>query len=80
VEVERDRPRAHASNPDGLWLQGNLGLQETGGADPFAKTYEGPIDLLVCDVVMPELNGRELAECALKLRSGLDHLEVPSQG
>ena len=34
----------------------------------LCKTHEGPIDLLVCDVVMPELNGRELAEGALKLR------------
>jgi CheY-like chemotaxis protein len=37
----------------------------------LCKTHEGPIDLLLCDVVMPELNGRELAEGALKLRPGL---------
>ena len=28
----------------------------------ICRTHEGPIDLLVSDVVMPELGGRELAE------------------
>ena len=34
----------------------------------LCATHEGPIDLLVTDVLMPELGGRELAEKALKLR------------
>ena len=37
----------------------------------FCQAHEGPIDLLVSDVVMPELGGRELAEAALKLRPGM---------
>jgi len=37
----------------------------------LCETHEGPIDLLVSDVVMPELGGRELAEAAMKLRPGL---------
>jgi CheY-like chemotaxis protein len=37
----------------------------------LCEAHEGSIDLLVSDVVMPELGGREFAERALKLRPGL---------
>jgi signal transduction histidine kinase/CheY-like chemotaxis protein len=37
----------------------------------MCETNEGPIDLLLSDVVMPELSGRELAELAVKLRPGM---------
>jgi CheY-like chemotaxis protein len=37
----------------------------------FCQNHEGRIDLLVSDVVMPELGGRELAVGALKLRPGM---------
>ncbi|MGD1072035.1 MAG: response regulator [Bryobacteraceae bacterium] len=33
--------------------------------------HEGPIDLLLSDVVMPELGGRELADGALRMRPGM---------
>jgi signal transduction histidine kinase len=37
----------------------------------LCEAHEGRIDLIVTDVVMPELGGRQLAEAAQKLRPGL---------
>jgi hypothetical protein len=37
----------------------------------FCETHQGSLDLLLSDVVMPVLGGRELAESALKLRPAL---------
>jgi two-component system CheB/CheR fusion protein len=42
----------------------------------FCEAHEGPIDLLVSDVVMPGLGGREFAEGALKLRPSMKVLFV----
>ncbi len=37
----------------------------------LCQAHEGPIDLLLTDVMMPELGGRELAEVAVRLRPGM---------
>ena len=41
------------------------------GGLAHCRSHEGPIDLLVSDVVMPEPVGRELAEGVLKLEPGM---------
>ena len=43
-------------------LQARNGIE----ALDFCKTYEGKIDLLITDIVMPQIGGRELAERMLK--------------
>jgi two-component system CheB/CheR fusion protein len=56
-----------------LESSGYVVLEARDGREGLAlcQTYQGPIDLLVTDVVMPELGGRELAEGALKRRPGI---------
>jgi PAS domain S-box-containing protein len=40
----------------------------------LARNHEGPVHLLVTDVVMPEMNGRDLMEQITRLRPGLRRL------
>ncbi len=48
-----------------------LAAASAGDAIVLAERYEGPIDLLLTDVVMPQMNGRELAERLIKMRPGI---------
>ena len=52
---------------------GTWSIEAINGREGLAlcEAHQGPIDLLVTDVVMPELGGRELAEGSLKVRPGL---------
>jgi nitrogen-specific signal transduction histidine kinase/ActR/RegA family two-component response regulator len=40
----------------------------------LAQQHPGPIHLLVTDVIMPDMNGRDLADCLTALRPGLKSL------
>jgi two-component system, cell cycle sensor histidine kinase and response regulator CckA len=45
-----------------------------GEAIELARGHAGAIDLLLTDVVMPEMNGRDLAKSLVSLRPGLKRL------
>jgi two-component system cell cycle sensor histidine kinase/response regulator CckA len=51
-----------------------LAAATAGEAIRLAESHAGSIDLLLTDVVMPEMNGRELARNILKLHPGLKRL------
>ncbi|MBL9094908.1 MAG: PAS domain-containing protein [Planctomycetaceae bacterium] len=55
---------------------GYVVLEASGGtkAIQLAESHPGPIDLMVTDVVMPEMGGRELAEHLHAIRPGLSVL------
>ncbi len=60
-------------------MLGRLGYEVLTAAAPeeavrLAETHQGRIDLLITDVVMPGMNGRELAENLLALHPGLKRL------
>ncbi|MCA9689777.1 MAG: response regulator [Nannocystaceae bacterium] len=48
-----------------------LPAEDASAALAIVRTHEGDIDLLLTDLVMPHMNGRQLAEELLKLRPGL---------
>ena len=56
-----------------LGRQGYKVLETTHGSDAVgvAGKHDGPIDLLLTDVVMPQMSGPELAEQVIALRSGV---------
>jgi len=56
-----------------LESQGYLVLEAQNGNEAFeiAKNYRGPIHVLVTDVIMPQLRGRELAKLLAELRPGI---------
>jgi DNA-binding response OmpR family regulator len=61
-----------------LEAQGYVVLEAQEGADAvrIAAEYPGPIDLLLSDVLMPRMNGRELADRLLAQRKELRVLFV----
>lgn len=58
---------------DGLQSRGYHVLIAANGVEALqvAERYEGPIRLLVTDVIMPQMSGPELAKCLTKVRSNM---------
>ena len=56
-----------------LLLQGYKVLETTQSSDAVgvARNHDGPIDLLLTDVVMPQMSGQDLAEQVVALRPGI---------
>jgi CheY-like chemotaxis protein len=61
-----------------LRQRGYTVLEASTGAEAVAllERYDGPLDLLVSDIVMPEVSGLELAERLPSLRTGVRVLFV----
>ena len=51
-----------------------LGAKLPGEAIRIAETHPGPIHLLITDVVMPEMDGRELAKNLLSIHPGIKRI------
>jgi two-component system cell cycle sensor histidine kinase/response regulator CckA len=61
---------------DGLQSRGYRVLVASNGADALqvAERHNGPIPLLITDVIMPQMSGPELAKCLTKVRRNTDVL------
>ena len=61
---------------DGLQSKGYRVLVASNGADALqiAERHNGPIPLLITDVIMPQMSGPELAKCLTKVRRNTDVL------
>jgi two-component system, cell cycle sensor histidine kinase and response regulator CckA len=57
----------------GLTMLGYKVLEATTGSEGLTtvKQHAGPLDLVLCDVVMPEMGGQAFAAELLKLRPGV---------
>jgi signal transduction histidine kinase/ActR/RegA family two-component response regulator len=72
VLVVEDDDRVRAFTEEALSDLGYDVVSADSAADALAEVAHAPdIDLLLTDVVMPDINGRDLAEQVLKLRPGL---------
>jgi signal transduction histidine kinase/DNA-binding response OmpR family regulator len=67
ILLVEDEPALRTIVGDELRFRGYTVIQAAGGPEALRVVESGePIDLLVTDIVMPELNGRELAERVLE--------------
>ena len=72
VMVVEDEERVRAYSVEALKELGYSVIEAVSPADALRMIESGmPMDLLFTDVVMPEMNGRQLAERAARIRPGL---------
>jgi two-component system, cell cycle sensor histidine kinase and response regulator CckA len=91
IEIREDMPRGSETvllveDEGPLRRMLMLGFQELGytiieadsavAAMPLAEQYEGQIDILVTDCVMPGMNGVQLAECVRESRPEIEVLYI----
>jgi PAS domain S-box-containing protein len=74
--VVEDEPAFRDLLRDGLQSRGYHVLIAANGVEALqvAERYDGPIHLLVTDVIMPQMSGPELAKCLTKVRSNMSVL------
>ena len=73
VLLVEDEPAVRDIASQMLAMQGFLVLEAVNGPEAIrqAEAYDGPIHLLLTDVMMPAMNGRELADRLKAMRPGL---------
>ena len=61
---------------EGLQSRGYRVLVASNGVDALqvAEQHKGPIRMLITDVIMPQMNGPDLAKCLTKVRGDMDVL------
>jgi two-component system cell cycle sensor histidine kinase/response regulator CckA len=70
VLIVEDEPGVRALARDTLRRHGYFVLEARHGIEALmiGSQHPGSIHLLMADVVMPQMNGREVAECLLRVR------------
>jgi two-component system, cell cycle sensor histidine kinase and response regulator CckA len=74
--VVEDEPAFRDLLRDGLRARGYRVLAASNGVEALkvAEQHDGPIPLLITDVIMPEMSGPELAKCLINVRGNIDVL------
>jgi CheY-like chemotaxis protein len=78
VLVVEDEPSVRRLTVDTFREMGYQVLEAGSGKEalPIGEHYDGPIEILVTDIVMPDMNGLELAERVVKARPQIKVLYV----
>lgn len=73
ILVVEDAPLVRQLTRELLETRGYRVIEAVSGesALEFCQTYPEPISLIVSDIIMPKITGRELAEQALRIRPGI---------